>query len=63
MLLNYLYNLYIFIKLDFIRLQLIYIKSKLAVGIYFIYPLYTLIIHLYYIGFRDYLYTINLFYK
>ena len=63
MLLNHLYNLYIFIELDFIRLQLIYIRSKLIVGIYFIYPLHTLIIYLYYIGFGDYLYTINLFCK
>ena len=63
MLLKYLYNLYIFIKLDFIQLQLIYIKNKLVIGIHSIYPLDMLNICLQYIGFRNYLYTINPSYK
>jgi hypothetical protein len=61
MLLDYLYNLYIFTELDFAWLQLIYVGSKLAVGIRFVYPLHTLNICLQYIGFGDYLYTIDLF--
>ena len=63
MLPKHLYNLYIFIELDFVQLRLIYIRNKLAVGIRFIYPLDMLNICLQYIGFGDYLYTINPFYK
>ena len=59
MLPGYLYNLHIFIELDFIRLRLIYIKNKLVVSICCIYPLYTPNRYLQYIDFGDYLYTIN----
>ena len=63
MLPNHLYNLYIFIELDFTQLQLIYIKNKLVVGTCFVYPLDTFNIYLQYTSFGDYLYTIDLSYK
>ena len=46
MLPNYLYNSHIFIELDFIQLQLIYIKNKPVVDTRSIYPIDTLNIYL-----------------
>jgi len=46
MLLNYLYNLYIFMEPDFAQLLLICVRNKLAVSIYLVYALYTPSIYL-----------------
>ncbi len=47
-------------ELGFILLQLIYVKNKQVVSISVVYASYMPSIYLQYIGFGDYLYTIDL---